>query len=409
MAKTVKQNTPPTVAPKSAKTIVAKIVTEFKDRNRAEIQKWRRALDAANNPETPRLYALHDLYDNLQSDGHYISQRDLRKNSTLCHDFSIIDRKSGDINSEKTDLFKTEWFHDLVDNILDSITKGYTLLELTNPETMEFTLIPRRNVVPSKHLVLLQVNDEKGIDYSVGFENTLIRVGKPSNLGMMADLCGLLIWKRNAQQSWAEFSEKFGMPLLTATTNKSNKTDIDNIEKMLTALGEAARAVLPEGTTIDIKPFTQGDSYKVYDNQIERINSEISKPLTGGTMISDNGSSRSQSEVHERNLDFKIALRDKKIVEFVVNGQLLPIMRAWGWPIDPETDKFQYESTFELSVKEHWEVVRSALQFFEIPEEWISKTFNMPITAVKETQNLMFMELDRPRSGVPGSFSKNFQ
>ncbi|MDR0363773.1 MAG: DUF935 domain-containing protein, partial [Bacteroidales bacterium] len=177
---------------------------------------------------------------------------------------------------------------------------------------------------------------------------------------------------------------------------------------MLEALGEAARAVLPEGTTIDIKPFSGGDSYMVYDKQIERINSEISKPLIGGTMISDNGSSRSQSEVHERNLDFKIGLRDKKIIEFIVNGQLIPMMHAWGWDVNPETDKFQYEATFELTVKEHWEVVRSALDYFDIPEEWISKTFNMPIDGKKERIPGFFGKAI-PSVLPVGKFSENFQ
>ncbi len=369
-----------------SQTIVAKIISEFKDRNRAEIKKWRQALELATNPEAPRLYLLQDMYDNLESDGHYISNRILRKAAALCNDFSIINRQTGKMDYEKTEFFKEEWFYNFTDDLLDHIFKGFTLLELTNPQKLEFKLIPRRNLVPTKELVLLKTGDDRGISYTTGFENTIIRVGKPTNLGLMADLCGQLIWKRNAQQSWAEFSEKFGMPLITATTNKTNTTDIGNIENMLRALGEAARAVLPEGTTIDIKPFAGGDAYQVFDKQIERINSEISKPMVGGTMLIDSGSSRSQSEVHERNLDEKISLLDKLIIEFIVNGQLLSVMQTWGHKIDPVKDKFKYEATFELSLSEHWEIVSNALNFFDIPIDWISKTFNMPIDGIKEIQ-----------------------
>lgn len=389
-------------------SVVAQIITEFKDRNRAEIQKWQQALQLANNPEEPRLYALQDLYDNLQSDGHFISQMNLRKAATLCNDFSIVDKKTGDLNPEKAELFNTEWFYNFVGNALDCITKGYTLLELVDPTTMQFELIPRRNVIPTQKRILFEATGNGFLDYSIGYERQLIQIGKPSDLGLLGDLCGQLIWKRNAQQSWAEFTEKYGQPLLTATTNKTADADLNKIEEMLMTLGEAARAVLPEGTTIDIKPFAGSDSYQVYDKQIERINSEIGKPLTGGTMVSDNGSSRSQSEVHERNLDEKISAQDRKMIEFLVNGQLIPMMQSWGHPISVETDKFMYDPSFELSLKEHWEIVSSALDKFYIPEEWVSKTFRIPIDGVREPSQpgtpTITAQLDKKKSGFYANF-----
>lgn len=385
--------------------IITKIVAEFKDRNRAEIQKWRQAIQLATNPDDPKLYALQDLYDNLQSDGHFLSQINLRKAATLCNDFSIVDRKSGDIKTEQTELFNSEWFYNFVNDALDAIHKGYTLLELTDPHLMKFTLVPRRNVIPTQNKVLFEVGGTDGVDYSTGYEYTLIHIGKPTDLGLMADLCGQLIWKRNAQQAWAEFSEKYGQPLITATTNKTSEADINQIYKMLIDLGEAARAVLPEGTTLDVKPFAGSDSYLVFDKQIERINGEISKPIMGGTMVSDNGSSRSQSEVHERNLDEKISAQDRRMIEFIVNGQLIPIMQKWGWNINAETDKYMYDPSFELSLKEHWEIVNSALDRFEIPETWVSKTFRIPIDGQKKKSTSIATAQDNKKN----SFTANFR
>lgn len=380
-----------TNAPKNAskqadgKTIIAQIINEFKNRNRAEIDGWRQALSMATRPDDPRSYALQDLFDNLQSDLHYISERELRKSATLCADFSIINRQSGDIETELTEFFKEEWYYDFRSDTLDYITKGHTIIELKDPVTLRFKVIPRRNVSPAMKRVYLEAAGSKFIDYSdPSFKYTLIKVGKEDDLGLLADMCGQLIWKRNAQQSWAEFSEKYGQPLITATTNKTAKNDLDKIQELLDELGEAARAVLPEGTTIDIKPFSGSDSYQVYDKQIDRINSEISKPLVGGTMLTDDGSSRSQSEVHERNLDEKIAARDKLVIEFITNGQLIPMLQAWGYPIDPKVHKFRYDASFELTLKEFWEVVKELIQYYDIPMTWISKTFNVPIDAIKK-------------------------
>ena len=404
----------PQTGAKQPDLIVAKIVGEFKDRTRAEIRKWRQALELAGDINTPRLYLLQDLYDNLKDDGHFISQVELRKAATLCTPFSIQDRATGEVNEEKTKLFKTEWFYNFMEDVLESPYYGYTLLELADPVTMCFNLVPRRNVVPALLMVLPEVNATSGISYATGFENTLIHVGKPNDLGLMANICGQLIWKRNAQQSWADFSEKYGQPLLTATTNKTSQGDIDKIETMLTALGEAAQAVLPEGTTIDIKPFAGSDAYQVYDKQIERINTEIGKPLTGGTMISDNGASRSQSEVHERNLDDKIAAADQRIVAFTVNGQLLRIMQAAGWDVNPETDEFVFDTSVKLSLKDYFEIVTRLLdKGYPIPTKWISKTFNIPITGepVAPVATIPVTGTSQPvqASVATGGFLANFQ
>ena len=366
--------------------IFSSIIAGFKDRTRADIQKWRRALELAQSPINPRMWLLQDLYDNLESDGHYLAQKELRKTATSGYGFSIIDVKTGEVNQEKTNFFCGEWFFDFLDYALDSIFKGFTLIELTDPKTLAFNLIPRRNVIGTLGIVQRDISDCKGIDFnSKDFQNTLVKIGKPSDLGLMANICGQLIWKRNAQQSWAEFTERFGMPLITATTNQTTSADIRQLDDMLAELGESARAVLPEGTTINVTPFAGSDAFKVYDSQIDRINAEISKPITGGTMVTDDGSSRSQSEVHERNLDDKLSEADRRMITFVVNGQLIPLLQRFKYPFNPDTDRFQFNQTFELDLTQHWNIVNQMIaQGYEVDEKWLAQTFNVPITGRRE-------------------------
>lgn len=385
--------------------ILEHIIAGFKDQTRADIQKWRYALKQAQSPVNPRSYTLQDLYDNLESDGHFLAQKELRKTATSGYGFSIIDKKTGEVNQEKTDFFSGEWFYNFLDYALDSIFKGFTLIELTDPKNLTFEVLPRRNVVGSLGIVQRDITDNSGINFNAkDFQNTLIKVGKPSDLGLMADLCGQLIWKRNAQQSWAEFTERFGMPLITATTTQTSPADIRQLDDMLAALGESARAVLPEGTTINVTPFAGSDAYKVYDSQIDRINAEISKPITGGTMVTDDGSSRSQSEVHERNLDDKLSEADRRMISFVVNGQLIPLLNRFKYPFNPETDKFQFNQSFELSLTEHWNIVSQMItQGYEVDEKWLAQTFNVPITGRREPS------IDNEQLTVDNAFYKNFR
>lgn len=389
---------------KNTNTVVTRIIAEFKDHNRADIKKWRNALALAQNIYSPRLYLLQDLYDNLKADGHLQAQIHVRKSATSSCGFSIIDRKTGKVDEQWTEFFSAEWFFDFMEYALDSVFRGFTLLELTNIEKIQFSLIPYRNVVPTQQKILLDISSDKAIDYSDGFEHTLIHIGKPDDLGILADLCGQLIWKRNAQQSWAEFAEKFGMPLLSAKTTSTDPQEIAHLRAMLKALGEAAQAVLPEGSSLDVIPFSSGDAFQVYDQQIERINGEISKPITGGTMITDDGSSRSQSEVHKDNLDYKLAEKDRRMIQFLVNGQLIPMLFHWGYNINPDKYKFQFDYSFELSLTEHWNIVNQMLNRYEIPTDWLAETFNVPIIKERETPLNSIDNQNLPSASLSESF-----
>ncbi|WP_407512888.1 phage portal protein family protein, partial [Elizabethkingia miricola] len=59
------------------------------------------------------------------------------------------------------------------------------------------------------------------------FKPWLIQMGKNYDLGIINNIIPNLIWKRNVMQAWAEFCEKFGLPLITATTNTTDPKVLD--------------------------------------------------------------------------------------------------------------------------------------------------------------------------------------
>lgn len=362
--------------------IIASIISEFKDISRKDIKKWRDALSAAGNTENPRRFLLHDLYDYLSTDGHLESQLLMRRMATLSTKFIITDRKTGKENPEKTKLLKKRWFYNFMQESIDFVFFGYRVLEFAPGEKVQCELIPPRNVIPEKRFVAFEVNGDKGIFYVPG-KDFVIEIGRAKDLGVINKIVPQLIWKKNAQQAWAEFAEKFGMPMVTATTNKRDKKELDRIETMLKELGEASQAVLPEGTTIDIKETaTKADPYNVFDKQIERNNSEMSKAILAGTMVTDNGSSLSQSEVHERNVK-TVAAADQINLAFTINEDLLPLLQRFGLPFG-ENDEFKWDNSEKLGLKDFWNIVDGITNKFEVPIDWISETFNVPIEKVKE-------------------------
>jgi phage gp29-like protein len=374
------------IAPKksSSKGIITQLVQEFQDRSRKDIQIWREAMQAAENPENPRWSLIQDLYDDLMTDGHLMANIQIRKAAVLSNRFFIQD-KEGNENEETSLQLQTEWFYHMLEHMLDAIYKGYTVLELADPTVMRWENVPRRNVCPQKGRIYFEVLGDKFIEYRLpAFIRNILEVSNITKFGILNDIVPQLIWKRNAQQVWADFSERFGIPMVTAETMETDSKKLDKIEDMLSKLGQAAQAVLPEGTKITIHDSsTKGDPHNVFNEQIKTTNGEISKRIVGGTMISDDGSSRSQSEVHERTLDFKIAESDRRLIEFTVNNKLIPILNTWGFKF-ADGDKFVFDRTESLTLMEQWEIVSGVLSQYDVDEEWIARNFNIPILAKKQ-------------------------
>lgn len=366
------------------------IVENFKDNSRKDIDKWRSALTMAYHPENPKFNFLHDLIADLETDGHLQSQIQMRKMSTLNTDFQVINRKSGEINEDLTFIFRQQWFYEFLDHTLDSILKGTSVIEFTgfNAEKIGINLIKRRNVAPSKKRIYPDVTKDDFIDYSNPlFEPWLLQIGKSNDLGIINNIIPNIIWKRNVMQAWAEFCEKFGLPLITATTNSTDSNVIANVNTMLLSLGEAGAATFPIGTDIKFQEANRTDAYQVYSHFMQANANDISKMIVGSTMLSDQGSNRSQTEVHERSLDNRISQADKRNIQFIVNDQLFPLLRLQGYNISEE-EIYEFKiAEQEADLTQLWNITNGLITSgYEVEQDWISKTFNIPLGAKKKIQ-----------------------
>lgn len=234
---------------RNADAIIMQIAKAYKDRSRKEIQSWRTSLVAIENIDTPRYNRYFDLVDDLKTDGTFIKNVILRKTATLSIGFQIRNKKTGDINEEATELLNQKWFYRYLNLELDSIIYGLRLIEFSefNGHKIKFSVLPSRNTVPSLKRIYPDLSKDKiFIEYDSPIHKPwIIELNEDEPLGLINNIIPNLIWKRNVTQSWAEFCEKFGMPLISATTNNTNTTHIDLVEKQLLALAEASVGVFP--------------------------------------------------------------------------------------------------------------------------------------------------------------------
>ncbi len=363
------------------------IVPQQNYRTRQDIQKFREAVLTAENVHLPNRRQLYKGYQDAWDDAHVKAVINNRKLKTLGKDFAICNEEGEEIE-DITVLFKSEWFRQFIDYALDSIYWGHSLIELgdiIDDQFKEVTLVKRENVRPEFHTVTKNSSDipTDGIKYDEGiYKNWNIGVGLDHDLGLLKSIMPLWIYKKESLGGWSQYTEIFGQPMRVGKTNTTNEPDREHMEEQLQNMGSSAYAVIGQDDEFQFLFPNDGAAFKSYEDLCRFCDEQISKIVFGQTMTSDNGSSRSQSEVHER-LAEDYVRADSIMIENLVNQELIPRMRNLGITI-PEC-YFKFDSKERVTANEQFERVKELIKSYDVDPEYIEKEFNIPVTPKQQS------------------------
>jgi len=123
--------------------------------------------------------------------------------------------------------------------------------------------------------------------------------------------------------SWAAFIDRYGYPIrIGKYGKKATEQDRATLKRAVAAIGQDFGAVIPESALLEIvEAKTTGSTSNVYEKMSDWIDRQISKLVLGQTMTTDDGSSRSQSETHDKVRD-DIADSDIQQVVETLNAAL---------------------------------------------------------------------------------------
>jgi hypothetical protein len=372
--------------------LISQIVSSFTGRIRQDIKTWRSALQVAESEENPQRYYLYTVYKDVELDDQVITCLHNQKAQLKAEAWKLAD-KDGEENPEATALMRKPWFYDFIDLVLKSTHQGFVLLELagtmpteSGTEIIGFNEVPRNNVNPELSIVTKNIGDDTGIDYTQpAFTKTVISIGKRGNFGLLNACAPRAIYKKNAEAAWSEFAEMFGMPIRLGKVASRNPKDVADMELFLQNMGSAAYAVMGADDSIEIKESSRGDAYKVYAELIARQDRGIAKLLLGQTMTTDNGSSRSQAEVHERVSEQRM-LELKMLLEFTINYKLLPMLITYGYPLAGLTFQWDNASNIrEIDIQQDTFLTEN----FEFENlDYFAQKYRVPITALRAKQEV---------------------
>lgn len=366
---------------------VNQIAQKNKSLTESSIENWRTAHQVALNVENPQRSELHRIYRDTLLDLHLKAVWGARLEMVLKSKFVLKD-ENGNEDTEATKLLKKSWFLKYMTYAMESRLWGHSLIQFDerDKETGLFTkvsLVDRDHVKPEKGIVTKEATDEKGWSYLPGgpFYPWVVPVGEKDDLGLLLELTPAAISKKYMGQFWDEFGEIFSVPIRIGRTNTSNKDNVDKMAGILEEMGRSAWGVLDNDSSIEIVETGKKDAYQVYDKRIERANGEMSKAIAGQTMVFDDGSSKSQAEVHLEIFE-QISNADRRFLMFHMNEELIPFLIMHGYPF--EGLEFEWNDENELSFDEQLSIDKWLAEVFEMEIDYFQTRYTGSIKGVKQ-------------------------
>lgn len=368
------------------KTEISKPITEkrkiFKTvfqqtllRTTQDIQSWRDAVDRAESKTLPDRTELMRIYKDVVLDGHIYGIMTSIKNVIKSRKFGFYNSEGEEL-PEWTEVINQEWFFNFIDSCIDSKFYGYALLQIDGIKDGTLTGIeevPREYIVPEWRIVkksLYTASKTHGIQIdSNQYKNWVIFIDN-KDLGLLNIAAPHAISKKALFASAWEHAEVFGMPLRVGKTDLNDNDRRLQMENMLSNMGSAAWAVLDETDNVDFHSNGSNDIYKIYIEPMRFSNNEISKAFAGQGMTFDDGSSRSQAEVHERLFE-QFITSYMRFITFVVQNKLIPILRYHGL-ISDEVKKFKFTTDEHLTLLQKKEIIKDIAPMYNVPASFVS-------------------------------------
>jgi hypothetical protein len=315
---------------KSNKPINDIIIQQWESLLKKSLKDWNRAYTQATDTTINcSKVSLQQIYLRLMDDADIYQAIDKRVSGVLEKPYNIY--RGDEITYDYDYLFRSPEFGKIIKGYIESKFYGYTLMQILgrdkNNNISEVDFVSRKHVIPEIHSVLKSEWTREFINYE---KNPYVIEVFKDRVGMLNKLIPIWIYKNEAIKAYSIYSEKFGNPLVIGRTTSDNWEDRQRFSTWIKELSTSSSAVINLQDNVEFIESKNGDAYNVYIELIKFCNEEIAKLILGGTMIMDNGSSRSQSEVHQSELQ-KLIRADINELQWWINNKLNERFRMLGF------------------------------------------------------------------------------
>lgn len=348
------------------------LTDDYLARIRASIKGWGESVNDAENlylSDSLRYRTLLGIFRNIELDPHVQAIREIIFNWITQSEFNIVN-ENGEVDDDRTKLFKMPWFFDFVRYAIDGDLYPFNLMQITSIENgvPKITDVNRFNVRPNQMYVSKSLwQDIRDYDLSKDpYRGWTMLIKSRNHLGKYNSIAKSFILKREVMQFWGVYNELFTTPYFIVKTNFNNDEHRANLIEWLQNRKHSGFAVV--GNDDEIQATTNsGSGYDSYERFIDMCNKEISKALLGSTMVLEDGSSRSQAEVHESNTQ-KVIEGWKNWIAGIVYEVLIPTLSNLGIDI-PTGYRLEWVKSDKMNVESWAKVISQLAPHFDIDME----------------------------------------
>lgn len=364
------------------------------DMRTKEIADWQKAVMEATDPESPRRYQLHYIYQNLLRDDDLQATIENRVLPLQMASFKIVDRKTGKVNEAAHELLERLWFQDLRRMSVMFQLQGTLLVDLTekiNPLTMEIEEIaevPQCNYIAQMGAIVKEPSDTEGISYREGgMENYYYQFGKDWDLGLLNVLAIPIFAKKLGFGSWISYIDQYGIPFMFVVTNRLDTGRRDELYEMMSEMRSGRFGVLQGQETISFGKEANGSTTDAFSPFMDKCHNIITRLILGQTGTTNNEAYEGTSEVHERVEKYRHEA-DKLLFMYMFNKEIIPRLVK----ISPvysvlEGCRLEWDDHETLSMKDYITAIKELAYTFDFDPEAVSEMTGLPIIGIKQITN----------------------
>lgn len=370
-------------------SLTSLIKPSSKSQRRIDLGVWKNACVAAESWDYMNRNLLFDVYDNIDIDLSLTSLMETRTNTLQQRGF-VINNAKGKPDSALTKFFETVWFHEFEGIVMERLFRGMRLVEFWNfllgGEIGSIEQVNEYHVKPDKAIVTKDAYDDKGHSYLAPPYNLYyMPIGKPRELGIMRKLAPFMLAKKYAIGTWSEFNEKIGIPFRTVHTPINDKVRQQQLATIMDQMGSAGWAVLHENEKVELMALSGSDPTRCFEAFINKMDGEAAMGIAGQSMTSNPqanmGTYGSMKVLQEISNDRHQA--DSKQFKNIVNGDLIPRMIQFGYPL--KGCSFDWDKSVKLTVSEVVDYSVKLSDKYDVPAEYITEKTGIPVTPKKQT------------------------
>ena len=312
------------------------IISQPAARRTVDVSDFIAALSAAESRSNPLRYQLYTLYDqSIDYNTQLANAIDLRREEVINKKY-IFQDQNGDEIEQVTVWLQSPDFKKFLKDLIDTRFYGFSLFDFSagsGNEWFSYELVNRRHVDPIREKVYRFQHGGDGVHYTDStYKRYVMPIGNRYDLGVLKNVIPDCIYIRNLKSDWANYAELAGNNFMVFKS-KSNDPNLKNqINTMAKNIGSTGQVQLPDGVVdMDVQNMSSSQQNALFEGMYATLQRDIITRILGSNMIVQDGSSRSQAEVHESTTS-GIHESDLRYVLDVLNFDFIDFMPLWGLP-----------------------------------------------------------------------------